>query len=81
MNVDKSLNLKELQAKQNQAQTALTHYSEQLIDYVDNELFTGKEILDMLRSKQGDPKFDKAKCDLFAGVLMEIIKGREVVGT
>jgi len=76
-----NMNLQGMQEKQQQAQSALVHYSELIIGYVETSTFTGKELLDMIKKKKNDPAFETDPYKMFAGLLIEVIKEKEAVGT
>lgn len=76
-----AMDLQSMQEKQQQARTAMTHYSELIIEYVETSTFTGKELLDMIKRKQDEPEFETEPYKMFAGILMEIIKEKESIGT
>ena len=79
------ITLKQMQEKKQQGQDAVKYYSELITDYVENSVFTGKELLDLIRSKTENDKFsaafEKNPFTLFAGLLMEAIKEREIDGS
>ncbi len=74
------MNLQEMQEKHAQAKAAETHYSELIIEYVENSVFNGKELLDLIKSKAEDPGFEQDPYKMFAGILMEAVKIREANG-
>ncbi len=76
-----AMNLQGMQEKQQQARAAMTHYSELIIDYVETSNFTGKELLEMIKRKQNEPGFETDPYKMFAGILMEVIKEKEAIGT
>ena len=70
------MSLEEMQAKRAEAKLALDHYSALIIKTVELASFTGKEILDALKTK-GDVPDGTPPDDLIAGILMDLLKQRE----
>ena len=74
------MNLKDMQEKQQQAKQAMTHYSEMIIGYVETSAFSGKELLEAIKAKKDEPNFETDPYKMFAGILMEVLKEREIEG-
>lgn len=75
------MNLKDMQEKQVEAQKAEKYYKDLIIEHVEGTTFTGKELLEMIRSKKNEPMLEGDPYKIFAGLLMEIIKERETSET
>lgn len=67
-----------MQEKRAEAKVALNHYSTLIIETVELATYTGKEILDALRTKEDVPDGGKPE-EIMAGILMDIVKEREKI--
>ena len=79
------MSLKQMQEKKQQGKDAVKYYNELITDYVENSVFTGKQLLDLIKKKQEDEGFKAAFADspyaLLAGLLMDAITEREENGS
>lgn len=71
------MNLKELREAREQAKNDVKRYAELITDHVEGTTFTGKEILDMIRSRKDDALWEDDPYKIFAGMLMDIVEERE----